>query len=505
MDTVTLKGNLALNGQNLAFEGVPIEAHLLLGDYPNVAVNNQSGKYTWTIGDRKVETVGAWFDAAVSDYTPTQADVGKPISVSGSVFYVDGLHTASSPNALTVINVNDLPTGTVTISGDTTHAGSQLQAVSTIGDEDGMGALSYQWKANGQAIAGATGDTWTLDVAHAGQAISVVASYVDGFGQAESVASDADPKAVHQNSPGALVLSGELAKGHALHAQVVDADAPAKVYYQWQIDDGSGHYVNVTGNWSADFTLGDSVPPVMRVIATYADRYGFIETHVRTTGTEGTDTIRGDGIPGEVIQARGGDDTLIYTNGSLFDGGDGLDTFYALGGYSVGQVDDHTWYYHSLTGGGTWFTNVERVIFGAPGQAGASGVALDFDGHAGQAYRLYQAAFDRTPDDFGIGFWISRLDKGVNLTDIANAFVGSAEFKTLYGANPTNAEIVDKFYHNVLHRAPDPQSQFWVDVLDRKAATVADVLIGFSESAENVAALVGVQKTGISYLPYHDG
>jgi hypothetical protein len=37
------------------------------------------------------------------------------------------------------------------------------------------------------------------------------------------------------------------------------------------------------------------------------------------------------------------------------------------------------------------------------------------------------------------------------------------------------------------------------------AATVADVLIGFSESAENVAALVGVQKTGISYLPYHDG
>lgn len=505
MDTVTLKGNLALNGQNLAFEGVPIEAHLLLGDYPNVAVNNGSGKYTWKIGDRTVETTGAWYDAAVTTYTPTQADVGKPISVTGSVAYVDGIHTASSPNALTVINVNDMPAGTVTITGDSTRAGSQLHAVSAITDEDGMGALSYQWKANGQPIAGATGDTWTLDAAHAGQAISVVASYVDGFGQAESVASDADPKAVHQNSPGALVLSGELAKEHTLHAQVVDADAPAKVYYQWQIDDGSGHYVNVTGNWSADFTLGDSVPPVMRVIATYADRYGVIETHVRTTGTEGADTIRGDGIPGEVIQARGGDDSLIYTNGSLFDGGDGLDTFYALGGYSVGQIDDHTWYYHSLTGGGTWLANVERVIFGAPGQAGVSGVALDFDGHAGQAYRLYQAAFDRKPDDFGIGFWISRLDKGVNLTDIANAFVASAEFKTLYGTNPTNAEIVDKFYHNVLHRAPDPQSQFWVDVLDRKAATVAEVLIGFSESAENVAALVGVQKTGISYLPYHDG
>ena len=505
MDTVTLKGNLALNGQNLAFEGVPIEAHLLLADYPNVAVDNASGKYTWKIGDRTVETTGAWYDAAVTTYTPTQADVGKTISVTGSLNYVDGTHTASSPNALTVLNVNDLPTGTVTITGDTAQAGSQLHAVSTIADEDGMGTLSYQWKANGQAILGATGDTWTLDAAHAGQAISVVASYVDGYGQAESVASDADPKAVHQNSPGALVVSGELAKGHTLHAQIVDADPFAKAYYQWQIDDGTGHYVNVTGNWSADFTLGDSVPPVMRVIATYADRYGFIETHVRTIGTEGADTIRGDMTPGEVIDARGGDDTLIYTNGAHFDGGDGIDTFYALGGYSVGQVDDHTWYYSGFTGGGSWLTNVERVIFGAPGQAGATGVALDYNGHGGQAYRLYQAAFNRTPDDVGEGFWMSRLDKGVSLTDVANAFVASSEFKALYGTNPTNAAIVDKFYHNVLHRDPDPQSTFWVDVLDRKAATVAEVLVGFSESAENVANLVGVQKTGISYLPYHDG
>jgi hypothetical protein len=504
MDTVSLKGNLALNGQNLAFEGVPIEAHLLLGDYPDVAVNNASGTYTWTIGDRKVETTGVWYDAAVTSYTPTQADVGKAISVTGSVAYVDGIHTASSPNALTVLNVNDLPTGTVTITGDTAHAGNQLHAVSTISDEDGMGALSYQWRANGQTILGATGDTWTLDAAHAGQAISVVANYVDGYGQAESVASDADPKAVHQNSPGALVLSGELAKGHTLHAEIVDADPFAKAYYQWQIDDGSGHYVNVTGNWSADFTLGDSVPPVMRVIATYADRYGFIETHVRTTGTEGPDTIRGDGIPGEVIQARGGDDTLLYTNGAILDGGDGIDTFYGAV-YTVSQVDAHTWYASTMTATGCTLVDIERVVFGEPGDNSAKGLALDYDGHAGQAYRLYQAAFNRPSDDFGMGFWMSRLDKGVGLTDVANAFVASDEFKALYGTNPTNAAIVDKFYHNVLHRDPDPQSTFWVDVLDRKAATVAEVLVGFSESAENVANLVGVQKTGISYLPYHDG
>jgi hypothetical protein len=158
-----------------------------------------------------------------------------------------------------------------------------------------------------------------------------------------------------------------------------------------------------------------------------------------------------------------------------------------------------------MTTAGSTLVNIERVVFGEPGDNRARGVALDYDGHGGQAYRLYQAAFNRTPDDFGVGFWMSRLDKGVSLTDVANAFVASSEFKTLYGTNPTNAAIVDQFYHNVLHRDPDPQSTFWVDVLDRKAATVAEVLIGFSESAENVAALVGVQKTGISYLPYHDG
>jgi hypothetical protein len=34
-------------------------------------------------------------------------------------------------------------------------------------------------------------------------------------------------------------------------------------------------------------------------------------------------------------------------------------------------------------------------------------VALDVDGAAGQAYRLYQAAFDRAPDKNGLGYWIN--------------------------------------------------------------------------------------------------
>jgi hypothetical protein len=141
--------------------------------------------------------------------------------------------------------------------------------------------------------------------------------------------------------------------------------------------------------------------------------------------------------------------------------------------------------------------NVERVVLGT------AGTAFDVDGAAGEAYRLYQAAFDRTPDDFGIGFWISRLDMGVSLNDVANAFVASDEFKAKYAALPGNAALVDQFYANILHRAPDATGQaFWTSALDQHRATVAEVLVKFSESPENVAALVGTLENGIGYLPY---
>jgi hypothetical protein len=151
----------------------------------------------------------------------------------------------------------------------------------------------------------------------------------------------------------------------------------------------------------------------------------------------------------------------------------------------------------NFTAYGVQLVDFERVILGD------KGTAFDTDGAAGQAYRLYQAGFDRKPDDFGIGFWISQLDKGIALLDVANAFVDSAEFKDKYAKATTNAALVDQFYANILHRAPDPTGQaFWTGVLDKHQATVADVLVHFSESPENVAALVGTIENGISYLPY---
>ena len=127
-------------------------------------------------------------------------------------------------------------------------------------------------------------------------------------------------------------------------------------------------------------------------------------------------------------------------------------------------------------------------------------MAVDFSGNAGQAYRLYNAAFDRVPDKGGLGFWIGQADKGVSMSDIAKSFTTSTEFKNMYGETHTNSEFINKLYMNVLDRAPDAVGvQFWQNQLESGAKTEAQVLFGFSESTENKIAVTGQIQNGIDY------
>ena len=67
-------------------------------------------------------------------------------------------HGRSVTSAATaaVTNVNDPPTGTVTISG-TAQENQVLTASNTLADADGLGTISYQWQRDGVNVAGATG------------------------------------------------------------------------------------------------------------------------------------------------------------------------------------------------------------------------------------------------------------------------------------------------------------------------------------------------------------
>jgi Ca2+-binding RTX toxin-like protein len=130
-------------------------------------------------------------------------------------------------------------------------------------------------------------------------------------------------------------------------------------------------------------------------------------------------------------------------------------------------------------------------------------VALDVNGTAGFVYRLYQAAFDRTPDTAGLSTNIHLMDTKLTYLEIADAFASSPEFAGTYGASTTNDQYVSTLYSNVLHRTPDPSGYAsWLTALNSGAANRADVLIGFSESTENHAAIDPVIVNGIVLDPH---
>lgn len=127
-------------------------------------------------------------------------------------------------------------------------------------------------------------------------------------------------------------------------------------------------------------------------------------------------------------------------------------------------------------------------------------LAFDFDGAAGQSYRVYQAAFDRTPDVPGLSYWIDIMDTGTSLFDVAAGFVGSAEFQSIYGSNPTAAEFVAKLYLNILGREGEADGlAYWEGQLNG-GVSMAQVLASFSETPENKAGVAGVIEDGIWYV-----
>lgn len=203
----------------------------------------------------------------------------------------------------------------------------------------------------------------------------------------------------------------------------------------------------------------------------------------------------------DTFQGGAGNDVFIVTMGNdVINGGAGIDTLYFDGSAPIYKVGEKS-YRVSGSGYDNTFNDIERVIY--RGENGAmKGYSTDVDGNAGQAYRLYQAAFDRQPDAAGLGTWINYLDSGHTLQEVSAMFQRSEEFVTRYGANPSNDAFVNLLYQNVLHRAPDAAGHStWINILETGQLSRADVLIGFSESVENKAALIGVIQGGIAYEP----
>ena len=199
-------------------------------------------------------------------------------------------------------------------------------------------------------------------------------------------------------------------------------------------------------------------------------------------GTAAADTITNLAVS-QSIDGGAGIDTLVYTSNST--------------AVVISKSGGNTVVTNTATGEVDTLVNVERLKFAD------TAIALDTSGVGGQAYRVYKAAFNRTPDLGGLGFWISGMDGGVSLNTVGQGFVNSAEFKAVYGTSPTNAQIVTRFYDNVLGRAADSGGyNYWLGVLNSGGGSVAGVLAAFSESSENQAGVIGVIGNGFAYTPF---
>jgi hypothetical protein len=195
--------------------------------------------------------------------------------------------------------------------------------------------------------------------------------------------------------------------------------------------------------------------------------------------------------PGHIdVSGNGG---LIPAGNFAISGSAGLDT--------ISFASPHTAYAVTQTSvagpeGIDTLTGIERVHFG-DGYA----VALDVNGDAGQAYRLYQAAFDRAPDLPGLGFHINDLDNGLPLWAAAQHFVESPEFQAKYGSAVDDTQFITLLYRNVLNREPEAAGlQFHLDEF-AQGETRADMLTHFSESPENQIHVIGQIVNGMLYVP----
>ena len=225
--------------------------------------------------------------ATGSSLTLNQEQVGKVITVKAS--YIDGQGntegvTSTATNA--VANVNDSPTGNVTLSG-TPIQGETLTASHTLVDIDGIpsrgtGAVAYQWLAGGTVITSATGTSFTLTQAQVGRAITITASYTDNFGQTESVTSSATEAVgnVNDRPVGLVSITGTAIQGQTLNASntLTDMDGiastgPGAITYQWQ-----SNGINIAGATGSALVLSQSeVGKTITVLAQYTDLLGTVE------------------------------------------------------------------------------------------------------------------------------------------------------------------------------------------------------------------------------------
>ena len=240
--------------------------------------------YQWVADD---EDIGG---ATGSSYTLTEDDEGKTITVTVSFTDAEGNPETmtSDPTGEVAAKPNTSATGVPTISG-TAQVGQTLTAdTSGIADEDGLtnAVFSYQWVADDEDIAGATGSSYTLTEDDKDKAITVTVSFTDAEGNPETMTSDPTGEVAakpNTSATGGPTIDGTAQVGQTLTADtsgIADEDGLNQVVfsYQWIRNDGNADE-DIVGATGSSYTLtGDDEGKTVKVTVSFTDGAGNPET-----------------------------------------------------------------------------------------------------------------------------------------------------------------------------------------------------------------------------------
>jgi len=113
----------------------------------------------------------------------------------------------------------------------------------------------------------------------------------------------------------------------------------------------------------------------------------------------------------------------------------------------------------------------------------------EFSGVVSPVAQLYYATFNRIPDAGGLAYWMEAFQNGSSIEEISNGFVGSQEFQDKYGSAVDDDAFLELLYQNVFNRAPDAEGKAnWLNEMNSNGLSRADVLVGFSNSQEQINA-----------------
>lgn len=218
--------------------------------------------------------------------------------------------------------LNNAPHGNIAIKSIAEQTQKLTADITNLTDEDGLGAINYQWLSYGSPIKGATQDTYTIAMNDLYANISVLINYTDGLGKVESIVSPIVTIARPENflPTGNATISGTATQNQTLTASntLADTDGLGTISYQWFSDDKV-----ISNATQTTYTLTQSdVGKKITVKASYTDMFGTAES-VTSSATEAVANIN-DAPTGSVkIDGKTKQDQILTASNTIADA-DGL-------------------------------------------------------------------------------------------------------------------------------------------------------------------------------------